>query len=50
MNPGEFGAIFCELAPKKQKECMLELDRPYAIQMLNGPPSDDAADFIGLLS
>lgn len=50
LNPAEFGAIFCELAPKKQKECMLELARPYAIQMLNGLPSDDATDFIGLLS
>lgn len=50
LEPAELGAIFCELPPKKQKECMLELTRPYAIQMLNGLPSDDAADFIGLLS
>jgi len=33
-----------------QKSCLFELDRKYAVRMLNDLPSDDAADFIGLLS
>jgi Mg/Co/Ni transporter MgtE len=32
-----------------QKNCLIELERSYAISMLNTLPSDDAADFFGLL-
>ncbi|MEZ2661537.1 magnesium transporter [Aneurinibacillus aneurinilyticus] len=48
--PNEFGEIFSELDPLMQKKCILELDRQYAIEMLNELPPDDATDFFGLLS
>lgn len=50
LTPSEFGDIFSELEPSMQKKCILELDRPFAVAMLNELPSDDAADFFGLLS
>ncbi|PUA34871.1 hypothetical protein C8Z91_33930 [Paenibacillus elgii] len=50
LSPEEFGEIFGELDPFMQKTCIAELDRHYAIEMLNELPSDDAADFFGLLS
>ncbi|MGE8205295.1 magnesium transporter [Heyndrickxia sp. NPDC080065] len=50
LTPEEFGEIFSELDPFMQKKCILELDRPYAIEMLNELPPDDATDFFGLLS
>jgi len=49
LTPSEFGEIFSELNPLMQKECILELDRPFAIEMLNELPPDDATDFFGLL-
>ncbi|QOS99469.1 magnesium transporter [Brevibacterium sp. JNUCC-42] len=50
LSPAELGEIFSELDPKMQRQCILELDRHYAIHMLNELPPDDAADFFGLLT
>lgn len=50
LHPTEFSEIFSELNPDMQKKIIVELDRKYAIDMLNELPSDDAADFFGLLT
>ncbi|MFE4709874.1 magnesium transporter [Paenibacillus sp. NPDC056722] len=50
LSPAEFGEIFSELAPVRQKNIIQELDQTYAVEMLNDLPSDDATDFFGLLS
>ncbi|MBE9915154.1 magnesium transporter [Paenibacillus donghaensis] len=50
LHPTEFGEIFSELRPDLQKKIIAELDRKYAINMLNELPSDDAAGFFGLLT
>jgi Mg/Co/Ni transporter MgtE len=50
LTPVEFGEMFSELKPEMQKTIIVELERDYAVEMLNELPSDDAADFFGLLS
>jgi len=50
LTPCEFGEIFSELEPSMQKKCIIELDRPFAVEMLNDLPPDDATDFFELLS
>ncbi|GMX61196.1 hypothetical protein Elgi_74930 [Paenibacillus elgii] len=50
LSPEEFGEIFSELDAFMQRKCIVELERDYAIEMLNELPSDDATDFFGLLS
>ncbi|GAA3406974.1 hypothetical protein GCM10020370_36200 [Paenibacillus hodogayensis] len=49
LSPEEFGDIFSELKPGIQQHIIVELEREYAVRMLNELPSDDAADFFGLL-
>lgn len=50
LTPEEFGEIFTELEPAVQQVIILELEGKYAVEMLNALPSDDAADFFGLLT
>lgn len=50
LTPTEFGEIFKELEPVKQTECFVELDKLYTLEMIDHMSSDDAADFLSLLS
>ncbi|BAU29338.1 Mg2+ transporter MgtE [Aneurinibacillus soli] len=50
LTPTEFGEIFKELEPAKQNQCFVELDKLYTLEMIDHMSSDDAADFLGLLS
>lgn len=43
----EFADVFQGLELKEQKEVLLELEHPYAVDMFNNMYSDDAADFLG---
>ena len=47
LSSEEFADIFQGLDFKEQKETLLELDHPYAVDMFNNMYSDDAADFLG---
>ncbi|WP_031513072.1 magnesium transporter [Desulfofalx alkaliphila] len=49
LTPDEMGDVFQGLEFENQKAYILEMDRAYAVEILNILPSDEAADFLGKL-